>query len=292
MADPTQMKRAMLQAADAARFAPSIHNTQPWRWVVHPERLELFAVTDRQLQDIASGQGRLNISLRWFGPGDFDLFVLTPNPVDGQPGYTLGNPSYNGSVFKDIGLFGLGSGVTQSRTPDGGSIKFDQIAFGGGGLELASWNTPVPQVDYFVAVAYYDHRDKVKSYPVRQKFRVDALLDGKPFQMVVNLADVLTKHQLFKFGPTYEATASLIDSEKDFLLPPSSPFKGDVRLTLISLSLDSVGQINPTLKASVVEPPAKRGTTPSPVIMGPRLPTNAPVMGPTVPVVTKPGARR
>ena len=49
MADPTRTKRALLQAADAARFAPSIHNTQPWRWIVHPDRLELFAATDRQL---------------------------------------------------------------------------------------------------------------------------------------------------------------------------------------------------------------------------------------------------
>jgi len=48
MAEDTQA-RALLRAADAARFAPSIHNTQPWRWVVHPGRLELFAVTDRQL---------------------------------------------------------------------------------------------------------------------------------------------------------------------------------------------------------------------------------------------------
>jgi len=105
---------------------------------------------------------------------DFDLFVLTPSPTNGQGGYTLGNPSYNGSIFKDIGLFGLGSGTTQSRTPDGGQIKFDQIAFGGGGLELASWKTPVPQVQYTIAVAYYDHRNLSKNYPVRQQFRVDA----------------------------------------------------------------------------------------------------------------------
>jgi nitroreductase len=44
--DPRQ---ALARAADAARFAPSIHNTQPWRWVAHPGRLDLFAVTDRQL---------------------------------------------------------------------------------------------------------------------------------------------------------------------------------------------------------------------------------------------------
>lgn len=42
-------RRALLQAAEAARYAPSVHNTQPWRWVVHPDRLELYADTDRQL---------------------------------------------------------------------------------------------------------------------------------------------------------------------------------------------------------------------------------------------------
>ncbi|GAA0578860.1 NAD(P)H nitroreductase [Paractinoplanes ferrugineus] len=40
---------ALRDAADAARYAPSIHNTQPWKWTVHPDRLELHAVTGRQL---------------------------------------------------------------------------------------------------------------------------------------------------------------------------------------------------------------------------------------------------
>ena len=43
-------RQALVQAAEAARSAPSVHNTQPWRWVVRPDRLELFAVTERQLQ--------------------------------------------------------------------------------------------------------------------------------------------------------------------------------------------------------------------------------------------------
>ncbi|GIF10024.1 Acg family FMN-binding oxidoreductase [Actinoplanes teichomyceticus] len=46
----SEVKQALAQAADAARFAPSIHNTQPWRWVVRPDRLELFAVAERQLR--------------------------------------------------------------------------------------------------------------------------------------------------------------------------------------------------------------------------------------------------
>src|SRR3954454_2512707 len=49
MAEDTRSTRALLQAADAARFAPSIHNTQLWRWVLDRHRLELFAVTDRRL---------------------------------------------------------------------------------------------------------------------------------------------------------------------------------------------------------------------------------------------------
>lgn len=37
------------RAADAAVLAPSVHNTQPWRIVLHPDRLELFADRTRQL---------------------------------------------------------------------------------------------------------------------------------------------------------------------------------------------------------------------------------------------------
>jgi nitroreductase len=46
----SEVKQALAQAADAARFAPSIHNTQPWRWVVRADRLELYAVAERQLR--------------------------------------------------------------------------------------------------------------------------------------------------------------------------------------------------------------------------------------------------
>jgi nitroreductase len=39
----------LAEAAAAAGAAPSIHNTQPWRWRVHPDRLELYAARERQL---------------------------------------------------------------------------------------------------------------------------------------------------------------------------------------------------------------------------------------------------
>ncbi|MBV1850478.1 Acg family FMN-binding oxidoreductase [Catellatospora tritici] len=37
------------EAAEAARRAPSIHNTQPWHWRIHPDRLDLYADTTRAL---------------------------------------------------------------------------------------------------------------------------------------------------------------------------------------------------------------------------------------------------
>jgi nitroreductase len=48
----------LAMAALTAGFAPSIHNTQPWRWRVAGPTLELWAVRDRQLL-ITDPEGRL-----------------------------------------------------------------------------------------------------------------------------------------------------------------------------------------------------------------------------------------
>ena len=53
-----QIAAALTEAAMAAGFAPSVHNTQPWKWRVHPERLDLRAARERQLQ-VADPEGRL-----------------------------------------------------------------------------------------------------------------------------------------------------------------------------------------------------------------------------------------
>src|SRR5690242_17336313 len=47
-------------AAEAARYAPSILSTQPWRWRVRPGRMELFAEPRRQL-GVTDPDGRLLI---------------------------------------------------------------------------------------------------------------------------------------------------------------------------------------------------------------------------------------
>ncbi|MFC7530106.1 Acg family FMN-binding oxidoreductase [Actinoplanes sp. GCM10030250] len=50
MTEDADVRSVLARAANAARFAPSIHNTQPWRWIVFGDRLELHRVTDRQLR--------------------------------------------------------------------------------------------------------------------------------------------------------------------------------------------------------------------------------------------------
>lgn len=48
----------LAEAARAAGLAPSVHNTQPWRWRVHRDHLDLYADRRRQL-DAADPEGRL-----------------------------------------------------------------------------------------------------------------------------------------------------------------------------------------------------------------------------------------
>nr|MDT0656651.1 nitroreductase family protein [Micromonospora sp. DSM 115978] len=40
---------ALAQAANTAGLAPSVHNTQPWRWVLRPDQLDLRAEPERHL---------------------------------------------------------------------------------------------------------------------------------------------------------------------------------------------------------------------------------------------------
>ncbi len=48
----------LAEAVAAAGYAPSVHNTQPWRWRLSQGTLDLFADRSRQLQ-IADAQVRL-----------------------------------------------------------------------------------------------------------------------------------------------------------------------------------------------------------------------------------------
>jgi hypothetical protein len=53
-----QIREALRDAAGAARYAPSVLNTQPWRWRLHASTLELRRDVSRQLRSI-DAKGRL-----------------------------------------------------------------------------------------------------------------------------------------------------------------------------------------------------------------------------------------
>src|SRR5688572_19511848 len=50
--------QVLARAARTAGYAPSIHNTQPWRWRVAGSALDLYAEHDRQLP-VTDPMGRL-----------------------------------------------------------------------------------------------------------------------------------------------------------------------------------------------------------------------------------------
>ncbi|MET8231287.1 nitroreductase [Micromonospora sp. NPDC005298] len=58
MSQESQLTTALAEAAATAGHAPSVHNTQPWRWRVLPDALELRSVADRQLA-ATDPEGRL-----------------------------------------------------------------------------------------------------------------------------------------------------------------------------------------------------------------------------------------
>lgn len=63
MSSPDRPAAAILaEAAEAAGFAPSIHNTQPWRWRVGAAGLDLFAARERQLGVTDPGGRMLHVS--------------------------------------------------------------------------------------------------------------------------------------------------------------------------------------------------------------------------------------
>lgn len=63
MATGTEETKALLRtAAIRARLAPSVHNTQPWRFVVRPNALELYADDNRQLRALDPTRRQLLIS--------------------------------------------------------------------------------------------------------------------------------------------------------------------------------------------------------------------------------------
>ena len=57
-----ETKALFRKAVERASLAPSVHNTQPWRFVVRPAVLELYASNDRQLRALDPTGRQLVIS--------------------------------------------------------------------------------------------------------------------------------------------------------------------------------------------------------------------------------------
>ncbi|WP_213450385.1 Acg family FMN-binding oxidoreductase [Rhizomonospora bruguierae] len=57
-ATPRPTSAALTEAAAVAGYAPSVHNTQPWRWRILPDAMELYAERSRQLS-AADPEGHL-----------------------------------------------------------------------------------------------------------------------------------------------------------------------------------------------------------------------------------------
>jgi hypothetical protein len=62
VSDPEAVSRALHEAAARATLAPSIHNTQPWRFVVGPNRLDVYADRERSVRAIDPHGRQLAIS--------------------------------------------------------------------------------------------------------------------------------------------------------------------------------------------------------------------------------------
>ncbi len=60
--DPAAVTLALVHAAGRATLAPSIHNTQPWRFEVHDGRLDVYADRSRGLPIIDPSGRQLAIS--------------------------------------------------------------------------------------------------------------------------------------------------------------------------------------------------------------------------------------
>lgn len=87
---PAVTEQLLQHAAARATLAPSIHNSQPWRLVVHPRSLDVFADSDRQLTvldpsgrelALSCGAALTGAELALNGAGVTTRTVLLPDPT-------------------------------------------------------------------------------------------------------------------------------------------------------------------------------------------------------------------
>src|SRR5687767_5711792 len=90
-ADPGAVTQALVQAAAGAGYAPSIHHTQPWRWRLtgdrldlHIERSRVLNVTDPnvRLATLSCGAALHHVRISPAAQGWHVAVARMPNPAD------------------------------------------------------------------------------------------------------------------------------------------------------------------------------------------------------------------
>jgi len=162
--------------------------------------------------------------------------------------YTLGNPSYKGSVFKDIGLFGgdpnlpaVTSGRDARRRQD--QVRPDRAGRGRDRDRLLGQARPAGRLhgrDRLLrpARAYRQLPDPAKLPRRRLPRRQER---PGPDQLRRDRQGHRDRPDL---RPDLRGHRSLVESEKILPVNPPDKLKGDIRLTAVDLSIDAVGNIN------------------------------------------------
>jgi hypothetical protein len=166
------------------------------------------AVRDAELPGLIGG--KLDFVLRWSDPlhegADLNLFVRTPLAE------TFGNPPFILSFFpgnKEVGQF-LATTFPQS-SPSGGSVGLNHI--GPEGIEIASFSNKPPAGLYVVGAYNFIYSEKPVDTTGLPKvpFRLEAFLNGKRQQLLLNLDEAVAGTEAPRFGPVYKDSIAITE---------------------------------------------------------------------------------
>jgi hypothetical protein len=152
--------------------------------------------------------GRLDFVLRWDQPqaADLNLFVRTPLAE------TFGNPPFILSFFpgnKDVGQL-LATTFPQSAR-SGGSVGLNHI--GPAGIEIASWSNK-PANGLYVVGAYnfiYSETPIDTTGLPKVGFKLEAFLNGKRQQLLLNLDAAVAGTEAPRFGPVFKDSIAVTE---------------------------------------------------------------------------------
>jgi hypothetical protein len=152
--------------------------------------------------------GKLDFVLRWSysDAADLNLFVRTPL------GETFGNPPFILSFFpgnKEVGQF-LATTFPQS-SPSGGSVGLNHI--GPEGIEIASFSNKPPAGLYVVGAYNFIYSETPVDTTGLPKipFRLEAFLNGKRQQLLLNLDAAVAGTEAPRFGPVYKDSIAITE---------------------------------------------------------------------------------